>query len=217
LKDHVWFREPLGTKRRINEVVRSCPIDLNGVNTIVDLNIISLGSYDILIGMDWLDKHHVVLDCHNKTFTCLDEEGKQSLVKGIPRPISIREISALQLKRCFRKGCQLFAVHVKEPTKNKSRNLEDLAVLQEFDNVFGEILISISFFVDDMILLASSPEGLQRQLDALALFCNLQQLTFNLGKTKVMIFNRLKKSTSLHFFFRQEKIEITSTYTYLGV
>jgi hypothetical protein len=36
-----------GTKRRINEVVRSCPIDLNGVNTIVDLNIIPLGSYDI--------------------------------------------------------------------------------------------------------------------------------------------------------------------------
>ena len=51
--------------------------------------------YDILIGMDWLDKHNVVLDCHNETFTCLNEEGKQSLVKGIPRPISIREISAL--------------------------------------------------------------------------------------------------------------------------
>jgi hypothetical protein len=65
-----------GTKRRINETVRGCPIDLNGVNTNVDLNIIPLGSYDILIGMDWLDKHHVVLDCHNKTFTCLDEEGK---------------------------------------------------------------------------------------------------------------------------------------------
>jgi hypothetical protein len=50
---------------------------MNGVNTIVDLNIIPLGSYDVLIGMDWLDVHHVVLDCHNKTFTCLDEEGKQ--------------------------------------------------------------------------------------------------------------------------------------------
>jgi hypothetical protein len=60
-------------------------------------------------------------------------------VKGIPRPISIREISALQLKRCFRKGCQLFAAHVEEPTKNKSPNLEDFVVLQEFEDVFGEI------------------------------------------------------------------------------
>jgi hypothetical protein len=69
------------TKRMINEAIRSCPINLNGVNINVDRNIIPLGSYDILIGMDWLDQHHVVLDCHNKTFTCLDEEGKQSTMK----------------------------------------------------------------------------------------------------------------------------------------
>ena len=94
-----------GAKRRIHDMVRSCSISLNGVNTNVDLNIIPLGSYDILIGMDWMEKNHVVLDCHRKTFTCLDEDVKQNIVKGVPRPISIREISALQLKRCFRKGC----------------------------------------------------------------------------------------------------------------
>jgi hypothetical protein len=45
----------IGTKKMINEFVRSCPVDLNGVNTIVYLNAIQFGSYDILIGMDWLD------------------------------------------------------------------------------------------------------------------------------------------------------------------
>jgi hypothetical protein len=84
-----------GTKRRIIEIVRCCPININGVNAISDMNLISLGSYDILIGMDWLDKHHVFLDCQDKTFTCLDEEGHKSNVKGIHMPISIREISAL--------------------------------------------------------------------------------------------------------------------------
>jgi predicted aspartyl protease len=64
-----------GTKRRINELVKDFPVNMNGVNTKADLNIIPLGSYDCLIGMDWLDKHHVVLDCYNKAFTCLDEEG----------------------------------------------------------------------------------------------------------------------------------------------
>jgi hypothetical protein len=63
-------------QKKINEIVKGCPIDMNGVNTIADLNIIPLGSYDVLIGMDWLDVHHVILDFHNKTFTCLDEEGK---------------------------------------------------------------------------------------------------------------------------------------------
>jgi hypothetical protein len=60
-------------------------------------------------------------------------------VKGIPRPISIRDISSLQLKRCFRKGCQLYAAHVEEPGKCISPNLEDFPVLQEYADVFGEI------------------------------------------------------------------------------
>jgi hypothetical protein len=64
------------TKRRINETTKGCPINLNGLSTNVDLNIIPLGYFDSLIGMDWMDKHHVVLDCHDKTFTCLDEERK---------------------------------------------------------------------------------------------------------------------------------------------
>jgi hypothetical protein len=65
-----------GTKRRIHDMVISCSISLNGVNISMDLNIIPLGSYDILIGMDWLDKHHVVLDFHKNTFTCLYGNGK---------------------------------------------------------------------------------------------------------------------------------------------
>jgi hypothetical protein len=87
----------------VNKTIIDCPTNLNVVYTKVDLNIILLRYYDILIGMDWLDKHHAILDYHNKTFTCLDDEGKQSIVKGIQRPIYIRDISALQLKMCFRK------------------------------------------------------------------------------------------------------------------
>jgi hypothetical protein len=68
-----------------------------------------------------------------------------------------------------------------------------------------QVLISIMLFVDDVVLIASSPEGLQRQLDALALFCNLQQLTINLGKTKVMIFNGLKKTSNLHFSLKERR------------
>jgi hypothetical protein len=65
-----------GTKRRIHDMVKSCSISINGVNTSTDMNIIPFRFYDVLIGMDWLDKHHVVLDCHNKTFTCLNGNGK---------------------------------------------------------------------------------------------------------------------------------------------
>jgi hypothetical protein len=78
-------------------------------------------------------------------------------------------------------------------------------------------MISMFLFVDDVVFLASSLEILQRQLDALALFCNLQQFTINLGKTKVMIFNGSKNFVDLHLFFIGEEIKITISYTYPGV
>jgi hypothetical protein len=62
-------------KRKVNEMVKSCLLDMNGLSTRAYLNILPLGSYDCLIGMDWLDQYHAILDCRNKAFTCLDEEG----------------------------------------------------------------------------------------------------------------------------------------------
>jgi hypothetical protein len=56
-------------------MVKACPMDMNGLRRKEYLNIIPLGCYDFLIGMDWLDQHHVVLDYYNITFTFLDEEG----------------------------------------------------------------------------------------------------------------------------------------------
>jgi hypothetical protein len=53
---------------------KACPTEMNGLSTKVYLNIIPLGYYDYIIRMDWMDKHHAVLDYYNKTFTCLDEE-----------------------------------------------------------------------------------------------------------------------------------------------
>ena len=60
-------------KRKVSEVVEKCPLVMNGLATCVDLNVIQLGSYDVLIGMDWLEAHRVKLDCYNKTFECMDE------------------------------------------------------------------------------------------------------------------------------------------------
>jgi hypothetical protein len=44
-----------GSKRKFNEMVKPCLIDMNGLNTREDLNKLTLGSYDYLIGMDLLD------------------------------------------------------------------------------------------------------------------------------------------------------------------
>jgi hypothetical protein len=114
-------------------------MDMNGLNTKADLNIFPLGSYDCIIGMDWLDHHHALLDCHRRTFTCLYGKGKLSKVQGIPRTVTLREISALELNKCYIKWCQIFETHMEGTPKVKVPNLEDYAILKEFEDVFKEV------------------------------------------------------------------------------
>ena len=114
---------------------------MDGLVTYADLNVLPLDSYDILIGMDWLEVHRVKLDYYNNTFECIDEEETQRVVRGIPKVSSIRHISAMQLKKFYRKGCRFYVAHVLEEAENGTPRLEDFHVLQEFRDVFpNEIL-----------------------------------------------------------------------------
>jgi hypothetical protein len=102
-----------------------------------------------------LDQHHAILDCRSKAFTCLDEEGNRKTIQGIPIVVAIREISAMHLKKCYRKGCQLFAAHVDEASKDEVSKIGDHAVLKEFEDVFQEVpelppKRDIDFFVNLM-------------------------------------------------------------------
>ena len=51
-----------GTKRKVSEMIEKFPLVMNGLVTCIDLNVLPLGSYDVLIGMDWLEYHRVKID-----------------------------------------------------------------------------------------------------------------------------------------------------------
>ena len=57
-----------GIKKKVSEVVIKCPLVMDGLVMWAYLNIFPLGSYDVLIGMSWLEEHRAKLDCYNKTF-----------------------------------------------------------------------------------------------------------------------------------------------------
>ena len=83
----------------------------------VKLNVLPLGSYDVLIGIDWLKKHQVILNCFQK------------------------QISSWQIKTTVRKGCKLFGVHVinnEQMDKQDKLKFDDISILQDFSDVFSE-------------------------------------------------------------------------------
>ena len=55
------------TKRKVVDFIYDYEFSLGVQNIKKNLNILPLGSYDVIIGMDQLEKLKVVLDCYAKT------------------------------------------------------------------------------------------------------------------------------------------------------
>ena len=73
---------------------------------------------------------------------------------------------------------------------------------------------------DDLVLFSHTAEGLQTVLNTLSQFCYYWMQTINLKKTKVVIFQKKSRKSTLdkqHIYINREKIEFTNIYTYLGV
>jgi hypothetical protein len=54
-------------------------------------------------------------------------------------PLIKQEISTMQLKKCYKNACQLFAACVEEASRYEVPNIGDQEVLTEFEDVFQEV------------------------------------------------------------------------------
>ena len=60
--------------------------------------------------MDWLEQHKAVLDCYTKILSYKDDFGTVRTTQGIQKPVSVRQVSTMQLNKFIRKGCQVYAI-----------------------------------------------------------------------------------------------------------
>jgi hypothetical protein len=79
-----------GTKRKVAKVIPAFQFTMGEFPTQATLNVLPLGSYDLLIGMDWLATYKDRLDCYHKTLECVSEEGKRITLQGIQKLVSVR-------------------------------------------------------------------------------------------------------------------------------
>ncbi|GJR59867.1 putative reverse transcriptase domain-containing protein [Tanacetum coccineum] len=96
-----------------NTVIQGCTLILLNQSFEIDLMPIKLGSFDIVIGMDWLSKYHARIIC--------DEKVKHITIDG--EILIIRVFIAQVMKK-----------------KSDEKRLEDILVVREFPEVFPEDL-----------------------------------------------------------------------------
>jgi hypothetical protein len=77
--------------------------------------------------------------------------------------------------------------------------------------------VNCLMYADDIVLLSTSPQGLQNKLDILKQYCNDWCLTVNTNKTKVLIFNKAGKHIKHTFNLIDTQLECVNRYKYLGI
>ena len=122
-------------KQEVGGKVTGCALNLGEFVTRVNLYVTILGSYDVVIGMDWLESHEVILNCKTKWLSLVDEEGQRRVIIGWNQGVSLRFVSSLQLRKSMRKGCKLYVILALNK-KGVTEGLEHLPVVKEFANVF---------------------------------------------------------------------------------
>ena len=64
--------------------------------------------FDIILGMDWLSKHGIILDCYKKKFTVQNEGGDWTEVNAIRTSETVRVISAIKASKLLYQGCAMY-------------------------------------------------------------------------------------------------------------
>nr|GFB99540.1 putative reverse transcriptase domain-containing protein [Tanacetum cinerariifolium] len=119
-----------------NTVLKGCTLNLVNHLFEIDLMPIELGTFDVIISIDWLVKHDAVIVCGKKV-VCIPYENKMLIVesdKGVSR---LKVISCIKSRKYVERGCHLFLAHVMEK-KSKEKRLEDVPVIRDFPEVFPD-------------------------------------------------------------------------------
>nr|XP_043611686.1 uncharacterized protein LOC122583333 [Erigeron canadensis] len=100
---------------------------------------VNLGSFDIVIGMDWLSKHHAEILCRDKAIRIPLPNGEVIIIQGEKSGTPLNIISCMKARKCLKKGYLSILAHVKEKNSDEKR-LEEVPVVKEFPDVFPEEL-----------------------------------------------------------------------------
>ncbi|GJS82404.1 putative reverse transcriptase domain-containing protein [Tanacetum coccineum] len=130
----------------VNTILMGCTLNLRNHPFNINLMPVEMGSFDVIIGMDWLSKYSAVIDCakkivripwRNKTLTIHGDGSTQGSVTRL------NIISCTKAQKYMEKGFPFFLAHItaKEvEDKSEEKRLEDVPIVQDFPEVFPEDL-----------------------------------------------------------------------------
>ncbi|GJS75248.1 putative reverse transcriptase domain-containing protein [Tanacetum coccineum] len=117
-----------------NNVLIGCTLNLLNHSFPIDLMVIELGSFDVIIGMDWSPRYDAAILCGEKKVR-IPLEGKTLVIEGNRNNSRLKIVSCIKARKYIEKGCEVFLAQVTEQ-EWKEKRLEDVPVIRDFPEVF---------------------------------------------------------------------------------
>nr|GFA05585.1 putative reverse transcriptase domain-containing protein [Tanacetum cinerariifolium] len=128
----------------VNTVIRGCTLNFLNHPFNIDLIPVELGSFDIIIGVDWLTTYHAVIVCDEKIVRV--PFGNETLIiwcDGSNNRTRLNIISCTKTRKYLLKGYPVFLANITTKTikdKSKEKRLENVPIVRDFSKVFPEDL-----------------------------------------------------------------------------
>jgi len=135
----VLVTSPLGQEVRVNRLYRDCPLVIQGHTFLSDLIEMPFRDYDIILGMDWLARHHAMIDCRLKTVTFALPQYGDVVIHGKRQLWPSNIISAALARKMITKGFEAYLAHVID-TQMGSPALRGIPTVCDFSDVFPDEL-----------------------------------------------------------------------------
>ncbi|GJR03337.1 hypothetical protein Tco_0526321 [Tanacetum coccineum] len=110
---------------------------------------VELGSFDVIIGMDWMAKNHAVIVCDEKVI-CIPYGDEVLIIESDDidgrSKLKLNIISCTKTQKYIEKGCQVYLTQVmskKKEDKSEEKRLEDMLIMRNFPEVFPEELLGL--------------------------------------------------------------------------
>ncbi|GJY18235.1 putative reverse transcriptase domain-containing protein [Tanacetum coccineum] len=134
---------------RIDTIIRGFTLNFLNHPFNIDLIPVELGSFDIIISMDWLRKYHAVIVCDEKLVQI--PYGNETLIfhgnkSNNGRESQLTIITCSKAQEYMAKGCQIFLAQIsvkKEEDKSEGKKLKDVPIVRDFPKVFPEDLLGL--------------------------------------------------------------------------
>ncbi|KAE8683877.1 hypothetical protein F3Y22_tig00111166pilonHSYRG00229 [Hibiscus syriacus] len=132
-------QSPLGKSIMLDRIFRECHIEINGEIFLADLMELPLEEFDLILDVDWLDKHRVNIDFETKRAILKTPDNRKIVMIGERRGFLTNVVSALVAEKMIRKGFKVFLAYILD-TRSSQSDIKGIRIVKKFSDVFPEEL-----------------------------------------------------------------------------